>query len=534
LAQTSFNLLNKSVKNSDKSSNLESIDANIAEELRNPQETFRTFMNSMESVKKGETSSFLAAIKTIDLSHISPTSKNSIGKITAERLINTIDRLSKVHFQQIPTVVNGETWYFRKQTININNQVKEVEIAIHKTKEGWKFTPETVNSIEDYYHSVEKLPTLPGVTPLKNWKTSFKSKFPDWTSENIFLLKNGQWLGLVLILILSCSIFFFVRISSRIYLKRHADNVNRYKSTLPLGFLAFNLCFKFTIIFLELDNDFLEAILRINYILIAISIVWAALKMVDFISFQFEKSAIVSENKFDNVLVPMLKKTAKVLVIAFGGLLVAHSLTFDVASILAGLGIGGVAVALAAKDTISNLFGSITVILDRPFNIGDYVVLDKNVEGTVEQVGFRSTRIRTPTNSLVTMPNSVLANLPIDNYGMRSYKRFKTVLQIEYGISEEKIQQFVTEIRHLIYNNNNIEKRDVQANVYVHELGESSINILISVFFIAPTATIELEERHQFILRIIRLANDLEVNFAYPTRTLLMKQELQSEIPARI
>lgn len=523
-AQTEFNLLKKAQNNNvDKKE--EQVSNEVIDELRNPQETMRTFIKAMDRVKRGDSNSYNEAILTLDLSGIDLASRNSIGKITAERLINTIDRIAKVNFHNIPTNADGPPWFFSKQTVTIDNQLHDVEISLAKTKEGWKFTPETIRTIEDYFHSVEKHKVVDGVIAFTNWKTKFKNKFPEWTGETFVLMKNGQWAGLFIISLLAISMFFISRIMASFYLKKNADNVNKYASTFPIGLFAFALTIKFTVIFLELDIEILEIILRINYILLAFSIVWSSLKIVDYISFHFEKKALISHNKFDDVLVPMLKKTAKVVVICFGGLLVAHSLTFDVASILAGLGIGGVAVALAAKDTISNLFGSVTVILDRPFSIGDYIVLEKNIEGTVEQVGFRSTRIRTPINSLITMPNSVLANLAIDNYGMRSFRRFKTILQLEYGPSEDKILEFIEKLRYHIQLSPAIEKLEVPAQVFINDLGESSINVLLNVYFIAPTAAIELEERHNLILEIMKIAKEVEVSFAYPTRTILMKKD---------
>ncbi len=497
----------------------------IDERFRTPRLTMMIFIESMERVKEGDSGKIKDAILTLDLSLIDMGSRNLVGKLTAERLINTIDRISKVDFDSVPNYESGATWYFRKQSINVNGAIKDVEIALYKTESGWKFTPQTVLSIEDFYHSVEDLKVVSGVTEFVSLKTKIKNMFPHWTGKRFFVLKNGQWLSLVVLGLFSIFIYFIVRFLIGFVVKNKSEVKERYKSTLPFGILASSLFVKYTVIFLELDIEFLEIILRINYIVLAFSAVWSSLKLVDYVSFEFEKKALISPNKFDDVLVPMLKKTAKVFVVSFGALFVAHSMTFDVASILAGLGIGGVAVALAAKDTISNLFGSVTVILDRPFNIGDYIVLDKNIEGTVEQVGFRSTRIRTPINSLVSMPNSVLANLAIDNYGMRNYRRFRTVLGIEYTTKFEDVENFIQEVRYRLGLNPNVEKEEMPIQVYVHELGESSINILLNIYLKAVSAKDELEERHNIILEIMKIANNTNINFAYPTRTLFMKKE---------
>jgi MscS family membrane protein len=495
--------------------------------FKSPRETMEYFLISMDRVKHGDNSAMDSAVSTLDLAQIDYGSRNTIGRLSAERLVNTMDRLAKVNLSNIPNYEEGPTWYYRKQTINFGNAIHDVEIAIHKTTEGWKFTPETVDSIEDYYNAVARYNVVAGVVELKSWKSSFKNLFPAWTGEQVLLLKNGQWLGLILVIFFSFLSMYAVRFFATFYTRNNAIKSERYKSTFWFGLLTFALVFKLGILLLEFDVEILEYILRGDYIFTAVCAVMASLKVVDLISFKFENRAKQSDNKFDDVLVPMLKKTAKVLVMAFGALFVAHSLTFDVGSILAGLGIGGVAVALAAKDTISNLFGSVTVILDRPFNIGDFVVLDKGVEGTIEQVGFRSTRIRTPLNSLITMPNSVLANMAIDNYGMRSFRRYKTLLQLDYRTSENELEKFILEVREFINQNKKIEKVAVEASVYIYELTESSIDIQVVVYFDVKNGKEELEERHNLIKGILKIANSNEINFAYPTRTVFIQNNEQ-------
>lgn len=503
-----------------------SVSSNVSSKLNTPRKTMENFLTAMDAVKKGEVLKIQDAIETLDLSNVDQGSRRYIGRLAAENIINTIDRIAKVDLENIPNYENGPIWYFRKQSINNKNKIYDVEIALYKTNIGWQFTPNTVNTIEDYYRSVEKLDVVHGVTELKTWKSHLKEKFPTWTGESLLFLKNGQWLGLFLIFVFGSLLYYLVRFGTSIYSRNNVIAKDRYKATLPFGLFGFALFFKYSVLVLELDLEVLEILLRINYIFMTITGVWGSLQLVDYVSFSFERKALLSPNKFDDVLVPMLKKTAKVLVIAFGGLFVAHSLTFDVGNILAGLGIGGVAVALAAKDTISNLFGSVTVILDRPFNIGDYIVLDKSIEGTVEQVGFRSTRIRTPINSVITMPNSVLANLAIDNYGMRNFRRFRTILQLEYSTDPTNLEAFLEQLKYTIGLNPMIEKNEVPVQVYLHDLGESSINILVNIYFIAENANVELAERQKFIMEIMTLAKKFNVEFAFPTRTLLMKKEL--------
>ena len=140
----------------------------------------------------------------------------------------------------------------------------------------------------------------------------------------------------------------------------------------------------------------------------------------------------------------------------------------------------------------------------------------------MELVGFRSTRLRTPYNSLVTIPNSVLANMAIDNYGMRRARRYRTFLQIVYGTPIEKIEAYCEGVRSLINSNPLIQKDN--AIVTLHEMNTSSLDILLTVFFITDVYRVELRERHKLITDILKLAEDQGITFAYPTQTILLEQ----------
>jgi MscS family membrane protein len=505
-------------------------DIELREKLRNPQETMHTFITAMDKVKGGNNAGFSDAVSTLDLSEIDATLRKLTGKMTAERLVNTLDRIAKINFTHIPMYENGPKWLFRKQTVSVDGNIFDVEIAIGKTADGlWKFTPETISSVENFYASVAHQKVVRGITEYRNWKTRIKEQMPEWSSEDFLMFKKGQWLGLAIIFMLSLVFLILIRFLIAAILhyrvsKRtiEMEEGEQYNSTLPFGFLAMTLIWTAGVRLLEFDVEVMEIFVRVTYILTAFSFVWSALKLVDYISLHFFKKAKNTSNKFDAVLIPMMKKTSKVVVVAFGIILIAHSLTFDIASILAGLGIGGVAVALAAKDTISNLFGSVTVIIDRPFQIGDYVVLGKDLEGSIEEVGFRSTRIRTPVNSLVTLPNSVLANMAIDNYGMRRVRRFRTSLQMEYSTPIPKLQEFCDRIKYQIQLNPVILKEDQSVTIY--ELGASSISIMLTVFFVTGEYKVELAERHKFIVEILKIAEEVGVKFAYPSHTVFLNE----------
>ncbi|MHC4977332.1 MAG: mechanosensitive ion channel family protein, partial [Planctomycetota bacterium] len=202
----------------------------------------------------------------------------------------------------------------------------------------------------------------------------------------------------------------------------------------------------------------------------------------------------------------------------------------EIVPLLTGLGIGGLAVAFAAKDTIENFFGSVAVIMDHPFQVGDWVVVE-GVEGIVEELGFRSTRIRTFYNSQVTIPNATLVRATVDNYGRRKYRRFKADLNITYDTPPETIEAFCEGLRELI-RLHPYTRKDYHC-VYFNNMGAHSLDILVYTFFEAPDWQTELRERQRFLLDVLRLAKQLGVEFAFPTQTLWVNPEDDNAPPPK-
>ncbi len=251
--------------------------------------------------------------------------------------------------------------------------------------------------------------------------------------------------------------------------------------------------------------------------LVVLSLIWALYRLVDVFTAQLAEHAAKTESKLDDQLVPLVRKSLKILVVVAGVLFLLQNFDVNVGSLLAGLGLGGLAFALAAKDTLANFFGSIMIFVDRPFQVGDWVVV-KGVEGIVEEVGFRSTRIRTFYNSQVSVPNAAFTETQIDNYGRRRYRRTYVTLNLTYDTTPEQMQAFVEGIRGIIVANSYSRKDYYE--VHMSGFGAHSLDVMVYFFFEVPNWSVELRERHHVFLEILRLARDLGVTFAFPTQTL--------------
>ncbi|MEM6959665.1 MAG: mechanosensitive ion channel domain-containing protein, partial [Myxococcota bacterium] len=186
---------------------------------------------------------------------------------------------------------------------------------------------------------------------------------------------------------------------------------------------------------------------------------------------------------------------------------------------------------LAAKDTVANLFGSLSIFADQPFQVGDWVVIEGK-EGTVEEVGMRSTRIRTFKESVVSIPNAVVANAAVDNFGQRRYRRCSLKLGLTYASSTDQLQAFVEGIRAILRANAHV--RQDAYEVHFRDFGDSALEVVAYFFFTVNTWTEELRERQNVLLEIMRLSEALKVEFAFPTQTLhvLRDGEGKSAAPA--
>jgi MscS family membrane protein len=205
--------------------------------------------------------------------------------------------------------------------------------------------------------------------------------------------------------------------------------------------------------------------------LIIIAFIWLLLRMIDFIAFILGKKTNLTGDLTDNQLIVFFKDFLKVIVGIIGLLLIIHfSFNKDIGALLAGFGIIGAALALAAKESIENLIASFIIFFDKPFNIGDLVKL-QGYTGTVERIGLRSTRIRTDSKTYVTVPNKQMVDSIMDNLTLRTQRRADLRLEISLGTRVEQLEQLLTEIKQLttqpLIINKVIQLNDIAANAYI-------------------------------------------------------------------
>lgn len=271
---------------------------------------------------------------------------------------------------------------------------------------------------------------------------------------------------------------------------------------------------------LQLPIVISKYVLLILRVTVPVFVTIVCYRLVNLLSFYFKKLAEKTESSLDDQLVPLISKALRLFIVVIGIFFVLLKLNVDIIPLLTGLSIGGLAFALAAQDTIKNFFGSLMIFIDKPFQIGDWITSGE-IDGTVEEVGFRSTRVRTFRNSVVYVPNGNLADSTIDNHGLRRYRRFYTQIALTYDTPTELIEVFVQGLRKLV--DNHPDTRKDAYEIYLNGMADFSLNVMFYIFFEVPSWSEELRARHEVLKQVIDLAHELGVNFAFPTQTLHME-----------
>ena len=314
--------------------------------------------------------------------------------------------------------------------------------------------------------------------------------------------------------------------------KRHAqqsenkwdDDVMRYMPR-PLALVAQIILWHVAVLLLELPTEPLD-VRAIVYnglsAAVAVGLVWVGFALIEVLGSGLARRAVQTESKLDDLIVPMMRKSMKLFIAIIGGVWIIQNLGYSVTSIVASLGIGGLALALAAQDTVSNFFGSVVVFTDKPFQVGDWVELG-GVEGTIEEVGFRTTRIRQFDKAQVVIPNQMFTSTPIRNFSRRSIRRIKMIVGLSYETNSSQMRAFLDGAKKLLEEHPVIEKGSYM--VHFVEFGDSSLNVQFYCFTTTSVWIKWLDAREELMLQIMDLVEELGLEIAFPTRTVYLRDE---------
>lgn len=474
----------------------------------------------------------------MDLSVLPPEGRRATGRRLAENLYEIINRTEYVDLESVPTqghysLEKNLSWDWvqsppKRPSVNIR-------INFHRSsveQRHWRISGTTVTSIDAMWNEVKDLLPLAEVRErqpfsLKELRYSLLERLPSVLREEAFLLENWQWAILGLLLFIGVVFDRIARFLVGVSVRRLAGINNPsaeevLKFGRPIGILCGALLFQQLLPVVGLEENLRRILEVASGVLVVTGGVWGVYRLVDVFCGFLAKRAVTTANKFDDMFVPLLRRTLKIFVTVVGLLYLASLWSDDFWGVIAGLSFGAMAVGFAAKDSFENLFGTFTVLLDKPFQLGDWIQTGE-YEGTVEEVGFRSTRIRTFYDSRVSMPNRHFISGTVDNLGLRRYRRIRTTLSLTYSTPPAKIEAFCEGVREIV-RTHPFTRKDYY-HVYLNSFGPASLDVLLYVFLRCPDWGTELREKQRLFLDILSLAERLEVEFAFPTQTLHVYQE---------
>ncbi|MCP4747871.1 MAG: mechanosensitive ion channel family protein [Desulfobacteraceae bacterium] len=259
-------------------------------------------------------------------------------------------------------------------------------------------------------------------------------------------------------------------------------------------------------------------------LLTTVAIIWFIVKLVGLLDFKLKNWAQTTQNTIDNMLAPMLTKVLRIFVIIIGSIIIIQNLTgVKIGPLLASLGVGGIAIALAAKDSIANFFGTLTIMFDKPFQIGDRIIID-SYDGVVQDIGFRSTRIRLLTGHLVTIPNEKIVNQGLENIGKRPHIRWLNNLTLTYDTPAVKLERALEVLKEILADHEGMDP-EFPPRVYFNGFNDWSLNILVAVWYHPPNYWDMQAWQQRTCFQILNRFNEEGIEFAFPSQTVYMAND---------
>jgi MscS family membrane protein len=495
-------------------------------EFSTPQLSLENFLATMALAGPLRPDLYIQANRHLDLSQIPKVAREEQGVSLSQQLYSILST-ADLNLTRLED-------YGQERSIVIYRQPSgdQIELVLHEDGR-WVFSARTVAVVPNMYRVLTR-----------------KGKIESWYFQalnvEVLGLNGNLWLALFLLPLIAYGLGSLVLMCLRLplgpILEKRGGLSNEYQKKLlkPWAWIAASLIAWLGLSLLDIPSTLLVALTISVKFTACASLIFAAFRASDALSIYAGHLTAKTASKFDDMLIPLVRRCVKTLVAIVGILFLAQNLDIQVWSLFAGFSIFGAMVALAGQDMVKNFFGSVTVLTDQPFAVGDWVIVG-SIEGVVEEVGFRSTRIRTFADSLITVPNSQFITASVENYGKRNYRRYSKKLPVRWNTPPDKLEAFCEGIREIVRRHPYTRKDSYQ--VWVNDFNDFAHQILIYVFWGAPDWNTELRERHRFLLDVHRLASDLGIELAYPSQRLLLERheegfqpefELEQQESARV
>lgn len=420
---------------------------------------------------------------------------------------------------QLRQIYNGEGYYVSLRKVPIDtgyidsstNKRKYVvssrypDIYVEKKGEKWLYSVKTLQEIPNIHAKVYP------------WGTDKLLKIMPKTSENSFLgVKLWQYAGLLGLIVAALLVFLLLNQILSFFIQRLTRFESKFleKGELmpvirPVSLLIVATLLKYFFPILQLPiivNYLLSLILRIARPTFGVITIYFIVEVFGAVGNRFANK---THNTLDNQLIPLIQKVLRATIIGFGALFIFRNIGINITALIAGISIGGLAFALAAQDTVKNFLGSVTILLDAPFQIGDFIEFEGK-KGYVEEVGLRSTRLRTLEDTIISVPNIKIADVAINNIGRRVFRSFSPKLFINAHTPLDKVELFVAELKAFV---SDLPLSLTEKNrVFLYNLNGRSLEVYIEVHY-DSLAVKESQVRSQVLTKIMELSQKHYIRF---------------------
>ncbi|MEO0899387.1 MAG: mechanosensitive ion channel family protein [Bacteroidota bacterium] len=401
------------------------------------------------------------------------------------------------------------------------NEFPEIYLVKERGAPQWRYSEASVRSIEVLYNQ-----TIPYAT------RAAIDIMPDFLKAEFLGLAIWKYLGFLIVIVISVLIFIVLRILFAFLLRRFIIPIISRTTSVNVDLIPpVAKPLSYFVLLIIINNYLVPALILpigvsrpVFMLLKAVTPyfgIMVLIRFIDVLADIFKKIAMRTDNNMDDQALPIVVKGAKLMLGIFGAIIILSNLEVNVTALLAGISIGGLALALAAQDTVKNFIGSLAIFFDRPFVVGDFIATS-SLSGVVTEVGLRSTRIRALDGAQVSIPNGKLVDEIITNHGERSYRRYGTTFGLTYGTPVGTIEKFVEGVREIAIAHPN--SLDESVTVQFNEMGSSSLEVFFAVIFNTVEYGDWLKARQDILVDVMKLAESLNVGFAFPSTSVYIEQ----------
>lgn len=488
------------------------------EDLKTPRDAFKLFLWGVSTYGYTRDN---PAYKTLDTSELTPTVREQETSLLAAYLRQVLDRIGYILWQEIPNDPNSRTPY-----VHFEHQEGSITVAPVDTGNGviWQFTPDTLSSIRSLYAAMDEMPREAVYDFAEDKPVYFRIRTMVRSSAPALLsplgpLERWQWGALAVMVLVGWSVGYGGNVATvRVFRSRAATRAGSLESPLArvltwsvpaITFGFFLLVALYALGLPEIVATPVKAFAWIIIIVAALPIGW------HLIGLAAERYRRRWETPgYHDTLITLMAGVIRVVLLIVGFLLLADVLAIPYEGVIAGLGIGGLAVALAAQPTLHNFLSGLTLYADRPVSVGDFCRFGDKL-GTVERIGMRSTSIRSLDRTVITIPNSEFANLQLENYTRRDNIRFVTTLQLRFETTPDQMRYVLAELRRLLIAHPRVTPDPCR--VRFMGVGEYAFDIEIFAYINTTDYNEFLAIQEDLYLRMMVVIEEAGTAFAFPS-----------------